>query len=361
MMKIVQVMPTISFGDAVSNDAIAIKRALQEMNIKTNIYAENIDARLPKGIAQKYDRMPELNKNDILIYHLSTGSMLNYRVAETKARLVVRYHNVTPPAFFEGYNMQLFSLCEEGLKGAVYLSDKAEYCIADSEFNKQDLIRMGYTCEIDVLPILIAFDDYEKKPSNKIIRRYGNDDYVNVLFTGRIAPNKKQENVIAAFYQYQRLFNEKSRLFLVGSYSGTEKYYAKLNGFVEKLGVHNVHFTGHIGFDEILGYYKVADLFLCMSEHEGFCVPLPEAMTFNVPIVAYDSCAIKYTLSGSGFLLSDKDPIVVAEAMQYVLTHDELRKNILKNQRERLEDFQYEKVKQLLVKYLHEFMEKTNE
>ena len=171
----------------------------------------------------------------------------------------------------------------QGIKAAKRLAKTADYAIAVSEYNKQDLIRLGFTCDIEVLPILIPFEDYEKKPNAGVLRRY-DDDYVNILFTGRIVPNKKQEDVIETFYYYKKYINPKSRLILAGSYVDVGKYHEKLELFARKLGLADVIFTGQIRFDEILAYYRLADVFLCMSEHEGFCVPLVEAMYFDVPM-----------------------------------------------------------------------------
>ena len=106
---------------------------------------------------------------------------------------------------------------------------------------------------------------------------------------------------------------KRQRLFFVGKYAGMEAYYEQLKRYVEALDLKDVYFTGHIKFDEILAYYRTADVFVCMSEHEGFCVPLVEAMYFGVPIVAYDSSAIADTLGNGGILTEDKDPKLVAE------------------------------------------------
>lgn len=95
-------------------------------------------------------------------------------------RKVMVYHNITPPQFFEEYSVKAAQLCQNGLEGASYLADKVDYCLAVSEYNKQDLIRMGYTCPIDVLPILIPFDDYAKTPSQQVIDRYS-DGYTNLI------------------------------------------------------------------------------------------------------------------------------------------------------------------------------------
>ena len=157
---------------------------------------------------------------------------------------------------------------------------------------------------------------------------------------------------------YQKYYNSKARLFLVGSYNGMELYYQRLKEYVKRLNLKNVYFTGHIKFDEILAYYSVADLFLCMSEHEGFCVPVVEAMKFGVPIVAYDSSAVGDTLGGAGILLADKNPLETAGMMCYVMEHPEMRNEIKKAQETRLQDFAHSKIENQFLEYLSEFLGK---
>jgi glycosyltransferase involved in cell wall biosynthesis len=166
---------------------------------------------------------------------------------------------------------------------------------------------------------------------------------VNILFVGRVAPNKKIENLIRVFGIYQKYFNRKSRLFLVGSYDENGTYYTKLEKYIALSGVDNVVFSGHIKLNEVLAYYHLADIFLCMSEHEGFCVPLVEAMFFGVPIIAYDRCAVKETLGGSGFLINEKDFLVFAKSIDYLIRNPEAREKIISAQKSRLSDFDTEK------------------
>ena len=214
---------------------------------------------------------------------------------------------------------------------------------------------MGYTCPIDVLPILIPFDDYAKTPSQQVIDRYS-DGYTNLIFKGRIAPNKRQEDVIRAFYDYKKFYNPKSRLILVGGHNGMERYYHRLKSYINALELEDVVFPGHIKFDEILAYYKIADVFLCQSEHEGFCVPLVEAMYFDVPVVAYDSSAIAGTLGGGGFLLKDKNPVETAGVINRVVTDEALRTQIIKNQQARLADFDHKVIEAQFKTYLDTFI-----
>lgn len=355
-MRILQMLPTLSMGDAVGNDAMALSKVLRDMGAQTGIYAENIDRRLPAGIAKPVSRMPKLTKDDVILYHMSTGSDLNFELGNYPCRKGLIYHNITPSGFFRPYNSELTRLMEYGAEGVCHLADKVDFCMADSEFNKQELQKVGYTCDITVRPILIPFSDYARKPEQSVIKKYENDGYVNFIFVGRIAPNKKQEDIIRAFYCYKKYINPKSRLILVGSYKGLESYYRRLCRYVTGLELDDVIFTGHIPFSEILAYYHIADLFLCMSEHEGFCVPLVEAMYFSVPILAYNSCAVPDTLGGSGVLLNSKDPMETAMIADRILRDSKLRREIIAEQRKRQQDFSYQKVRTIFEQQLMDFL-----
>lgn len=355
-MRVIQMLPTLAYGDAIGNDTLTLADTLKENGYDTKVYAGYIDERIHHDLVVPVEKYI-CQKGDIIIYHLSTGSDLNYKLSEFECCKVIMYHNVTPPQFFEDYDKNMAEVCASGLRAVKYLGTKADYAIADSAFNRQELIEMGYSCRIDVLPILIAFDDYAKMPSSKILKTYENDDWVNIVFTGRVAPNKKQEDIIAAFAYYKKNINPKSRLILVGNHLMTPGYYPKLSRYIELLGVEDVVFTGHIRFDEILAYYRIADIFLCMSEHEGFCVPLVEAMYFGVPIIAYDSTAIGETLGGSGLLLNDKDPAVAGEAIHILVEDKELRQRIINGQKKRLEDFQHNRIKKQFLEIIERIVE----
>jgi len=187
------------------------------------------------------------------------------------------------------------------------------------------------------------FSDYEKKPNDAVMQKYS-DGVKNILFVGRVAPNKRQEDVIRAFYYYTRFFEPNSRLILVGNYNNLEQYYLELKTFARKLRLNNVVFPGHTSFAEILAYYRTADLFLCQSEHEGFCVPLVEAMYFGKPIVAYDSSAIGETLAEAGVLLKEKDPALTAAVMDQVIRDPQLQQVIRQHQQKNLQRFRHEVV-----------------
>lgn len=355
-MRVIQILPSLAYGDAVGNDTIALKKILKDMGYETQIYAEDISPSLIKGGTALYTkRLPKLEDDDVIIYHLAIGSDLNYKLAEYKGKKIIIYHNITPPTFFKEYDYSLQKLTEKGLDGVRFLADKVDYCLADSEFNKCNLREFGYKAPIDVLPIVIPFDDYRKTPSQDIVDKY-RDGRHNIIFTGRVAPNKCHQDIIAAFACYKKIYDNKARLFLVGSYNEKDTYYKKLKRYVELLEVEDIVFTGHIKFEEILAYYAVADVFLCMSEHEGFCVPLVEAMFFEIPIIAYNCAAVPMTLSDGGILIDKKDPVEVAALMSRVISDNNLKELIRKNQKKRLEDFQYEKVAGRFRNYLQEFL-----
>lgn len=360
-MRIIQLLPTITYGDAVSNDALAIREIVQEMGYTTDIYAESIDERLKNlDLAQYYTKMPKLTAEDVLIYHFSTGSALMKNIlSHVPSRNIMIYHNVTPFEFFAPYNIDLATISREGLRDLVEIKDLFEYCLADSEYNKQDLLNAGYSCPVDVLPILIRFSDYDKRQNHEIIDTYKGDGWTNILFVGRVAPNKKHEDIIKAFYYYKKHINKNSRLFLVGSYDDTETYYLRLQSYVKALGLDDVIFTGHVPFDQILAYYKLADVFVCLSEHEGFCIPLLEAMKFNVPIIAYDSTAISGTLGGAGILSDDKNPVLIAKLVDKVITDDIFRQNIIENEQARLEHFSHINISRQFEQLLQNFLQKN--
>ena len=344
----------MAYGDATGNDALAIRDILRGMGYKSEIYAEFIGSRLENEKIMKFEKM-SLKPDDVLIYHMSVGSRLSYLIETFKCKKIMIYHNITPSNYFLGYDIISVAATKKGLDEVRYLNNKFDYCLADSEYNKQDLIEYGYTCDIDVLPIVVPFSDYEKKPSKVVLRKY-TDSMTNLLFVGRVVPNKKIENIIAAFYHYQKKFNPISRLFLVGHWNGMERYKSKLDEYIKVLGINNIVFTGHIKFDEILAYYRLADVFVCMSEHEGFCVPLVEAMFFDIPIVAASHAAVPYTLGGSGILLDEESPLLAAGAIDLMVTDTSLRKVVIDAQRNRLNDFSHAVVKSQFETYVGDFL-----
>lgn len=349
MKRIVQILGFLSYGDAISNHTITIHQELRSRGVESEIYADYVDERL-NAMAKTISHY-EPHDDDVILYHLSTGSDLNRKVVEYPGKLIVNYHNITPPQFFRGYSSVMEQASETGYADAAFLKEHVHAVVSDSAYNTQELVKMGYTCPMYSVPIFIDFADYDKTPDQAVMKKCSGG-VKNILFVGRIAPNKKQEDVIRAFYYYTKMFEPNSRLILVGNYSKLENYYLKLKRYSRKLGLRNVVFPGHTSFAEILAYYRTADLFLCQSEHEGFCVPLVEAMYFGKPIVAYDSTAVGGTLGLSGILMKDKDPVLTAAVMDQVIRDPGLRQQIAQNQVEDLKRFRHETVAEAYMKIL---------
>lgn len=338
MNRIVQLLDTVSYGDAVSNHALAISDALRENKIENEIYANYIDYRC-KDEAKSIECY-ENRVNDIIIYHLSSGCDIKDKFVSYSGKKGIDYHNITPAEFMHGYSGKLKQVSIKGRIDLEDLKDKVDFAMADSDYNAKELTEIGYQCDIETVPIIVNYNDYQIAPDRKVIECYGgNSKKINIIFVGRISPNKKQEDVIYDFYYYKKYFNSNSRLILIGNYNHFEKYYLKLKKLVRQLKLDDVIFTGHIKFSEIIAYYQCADLFLCESDHEGFCVPLIESMYFNVPILAYNSSAVGETLGNAGILFDEKNPVVVARLMNQLLGDTSVLEIMKEEQKIRLEYF----------------------
>ncbi|MFI3237860.1 MAG: glycosyltransferase [Lachnospiraceae bacterium] len=357
-MRIFQVVSTLSYGDGVGNDVLAIDKILKDAGYETAIYAKYIGKKVPKGAVFRISHMPQLNKNDIVLYHLAISCTLNVEIQKWDCKILIRYHNVTPAGFFSPYSLQIYRDCTTGIEQVKTLKDLPKYVLADSGFNKSDLESYGYTCPIDVVPILIPFDDYNTSPNKELVEKY-TDVWTNIIFVGRIAPNKKQEDIIKAFTYYKKYINPMSRLIFVGSFDINDLYYQELVAYIKRLEVEDVIFTGHIKFDEILAYYHLADIFLCMSEHEGFCIPLVEAMHFQVPIIAYDSTAIPFTMQGQGAIVDTKDPIFIAKLIDVIIKNKSVREELIAVQNNIKKCYEYETVKNVFLGFLKDFIEES--
>jgi glycosyltransferase involved in cell wall biosynthesis len=286
----------------------------------------------------------------VCLFHFSIGSAAGRLVHHAPDRLVCIYHNITPADFFLGFHPHLAGLCYHGRRELQAFAPRAELGLGDSEFNRRELEAAGFR-RTEVLPIVLDFEAYRRPPS-PVIRRIYDDGRVNILFVGRIIPNKRIDDLIRTFAVYQRYLEPRSRLLLVGDHRGHERYYDRLQEMVRSLRLDEVVFTGHVDDDELLACYSVADVFLCLSEHEGFCVPLLEAMTFGIPVLAYDAGAVAETLRGGGVLLKDKRPEAVAELVQAVRTDPALRRAVLATQERALREVRAVDFRALLMERL---------
>ncbi len=346
-MRISQVCARIEFGDAVSNHVLEIARALSDWGHETAVFANTLDefgARFARPDSEYSQRMG--SSEDLLIYHYSLYCP-NYRqYLETSNRRILIYHNITPPEFFEGYDKGVAEFCRQGRDMLSGLTG-CDLALGDSEFNRLELVEAGFDqARSGVLPIFV---DYERllglKGRTDTAARAGD---FNVIFVGRAVPNKRVEDVIRAFYYLNRCIDGSSRLFLVGP-SWVDRYDAQLRWLMDSYGLFDrVEVTGRVTDAELASLYGAADVFLSMSEHEGFSVPLVECMAFGVPIVAYSSTAIPYTLDGAGLTFDRKDFAMVGELLGLLREDDALKQRVIAGQRERLEAFSPESVRAAL-------------
>ncbi len=330
MIKIHQVLATLGYGDAIGHEVLGIQRVLRAAGYESEIFVETADHRL-EALTRDYRELVDFSHPDnLLIHHFSLGSKASRTAYAVPDRMALVYHNITPPEYFVGVHRTLARQCFRGRRELRAYADRCDLALGDSEFNRQDLEALGFP-RTAVLPVVPDFSHLDREPHWLVARDF-DDDWTNVLFVGRVIANKKIEDLIRFFYAYQTCFNPRSRLLLVGAQTGFERYAASLHALVAKLGVQHVHFTGHVSDEELVAFYDVADLFLCASEHEGFCVPIVEAFYKEVPVLAYAATAVPSTMDGAGVLFEDRNPEHVATLMDTILSDTALRDAIVDGQ-----------------------------
>jgi glycosyltransferase involved in cell wall biosynthesis len=328
--RVHQVLATLGYGDAIGHEVLGIQRALRGAGYDSDIYVETADPRLEDLTIDYREMVGVVAPTDILIHHFSIGSRASRTAYALPGRMVLVYHNITPPEYFLGVHKDLVKLCFRGRRELTAYIARSALALGDSEYNRRELEALGFLAT-GVLPVVPDFSHLDSPP-DRIMAAEFDDDWTNVMFVGRVIPNKKFEDVIRAFHAYRTCHNPRSRLLLVGSYSGFEKYLAMLRSLVATLGTPDVHFFGHVSNEELTALYDVADLLLCASEHEGFCVPLVEAFYKRIPVLAYAATAVPATMDGGGVLYHTKDPREVALLMEAILDDPRLEDAVLESQ-----------------------------
>ena len=312
-----QVLATLGYGDAIGNEVLGIQRVLHRAGYESEIFVHTAESRV-EDLTLHYSELRDASHPDnILIHHFSIGSRASRLAYALPDRMVLIYHNITPPEYFVDVNKELVRLCFRGRRELALYSSRCDLALGDSEYNRQELDALGFS-PTGVLEVVPGFD-HLKGPASYLTAGAFADDWVNVLFVGRVIPNKRFEDLIRAFHAYKTFFNPRSRLLLVGSHAGFDRYVTMLHGFIGRLGVRDVHLVGHVSDEELTAYYEVADIFVCASEHEGFCVPLVESFHMGVPVLAYAATAVPSTMDGAGILYTNKDPMHMAALINAVV------------------------------------------
>jgi len=349
-MNVHQFLTSFSYGDAIGNEALEIRDFLRGQGIGSEVFTMLFHPRYAGQVRnyQEYDRFsaPE----NTVIFHFSIGSPVTRKFLRLSDRKVIIYHNITPHRFFLDYHRVLAKDCYKGRLELRSLAGQVDLALGDSEYNRRELEEAGFA-RTGVLPLVMDFAKFDR-PVLPVFRELYGDGRTNLLFVGRVIPNKKVEDVIRVFAAYQRHFNPASRLFIVGEHRGFERYLSALQGLTAALGARDVRFSGHVPLDEMVSYAKLSHLYLHLSEHEGFCAPLPESFHLGIPVLAYDAGAVAETLNGGGILLRDKDPLRVAALCHQVLTRPELRAAVLAGQARALEKYRRQRTGGILLDFL---------
>lgn len=342
-MKIYLVAQCLDYGDGVSNDILAQQKMFRAMGYMCDIYSAISDERVKdkRNDLAKLNCMPE----DLLIHHYSGYDKGMDTIKKQPCKKVLVYHNITPPEFVRG---EVKLHCQMGLEQIATLGGLYDAVVGVSQFNVDCLKELGVAEDGEVLPIPVEFNGGGIDRHVHAVKRGA-----RFLFVGRYVPNKKLEDIIHAFAYYHDYLDGAAKLRLVGNPNVMQDYTDALYRLVENLDCRDsIEFTGKVSDEQLKQFYVDSDLFLCMSEHEGFCIPLLEAMWHQLPVFAFDAGAVRETMGNAGVVFADKTPAVVAELIAAVMKDVELLKTILQRQNRRVSDFSMEKVQRRLVELL---------
>jgi len=336
LQEIHQLMPGFSYGDAISNQALEIRDYLRSCGYQSDIFFEHLDDRVAHEGKVFHQR--SINPKAGLIYHHSIGcEVTEYAISHPGAKCLI-YHNITPAKFFSPYRPEVAQLLEQGRADLSQLAKHFPLSVGVSAYNAAELAAAGFS-KAEILPISINPNKWDMAADTTLMQQL-QDGKTNLLFVGRISPNKRQEHLLEAFDHYLTMDRE-ARLILVGAGDINEPYYRHILKTIERLSLRGyVMMPGQVNDSQLSAFYRTAHLFWSMSEHEGFCVPLVEAMWFDIPILAYKSSAIPETLGEAGLMFTTKNDLVQVAALAKVLAKDKtLRSKVIAAQRRRRESF----------------------
>ncbi len=348
-MRIDQLLPAFHYGDAIGSEALFIRDSLRNKGISSDIYCIDTDPGLENDAInyEEWDRA-----SDISILHYAIPSPLNQLLKEAKGKKVIIYHNITPHEFFLSFDSKMVRICYEGRRQLKELLPHLDFVLCDSPFNEQEIRELGFE-KTGILPLFIDWRRYETK-GEFFIKEIFSDDIPNILFVGRVVPNKKIDDLIRFVAYYKKFISPMIRLLIVGKTFSCPPYFDSLIKLMAKLKVSKdeVLFLDHIPDSELAELYRVSKVFLSMSEHEGFFLPAVESMYFDLPVVAYNSSAVPFTLGDAGIIFEEKRIDEVAEIVHRVIYDESLRESVLESQRRRLEYFKNLDHLKILLSYL---------
>ncbi len=338
-MIVNQWVPAAHRGDAIGDSARRVRGLLRGLGHQSEIYAMTMDDDLRGDVLPWTDS--SATRGDLTIFHFALVSPMTAEFARLPRGRVLQYHNVTPAHFFAPYDANIFRLAALSREDLRTLVGHTDVALGDSEYNRQELEDMGFS-NTGVFPIAIDTERITKAarvPSLEFLLTDG--PLLNFLFVGRIAPNKKIEDHIRMAEHYKRYVDTAYRFIFVGKTDAIPRYYNMIRKLVNEYEMleDRFIFTGPVPDADLATYYRTAHVYVSLSEHEGFCVPLLEAMAADVPVLAYSSTAVPDTLGGAGVQFAPKDLEYAAELLGELAYNDTLRAQVIAGQRARLNDF----------------------
>jgi L-malate glycosyltransferase len=353
-MRVNQWVPAAHRGDAIGDSARRVRDFLRGMGHDSELYALAIDDDLQGEVVPFAD--PSSQTGDVTIFHYALPSPMSSAFASLAHGRVLQYHNVTPARFFASYDPRLFRLASLARTELATLVGRSDLALGDSEFNRAELEELGFE-RTGVMPIAVDTARLTGAEAQPALDDLLDDEFVNFLFVGRIAPNKKIEDHIKLAEHYKRYVDTSYRFIFVGRYDVVPRYYATIRALMTeyKLLPDRFVFTGAVPDRELAAYYRASSVYISLSEHEGFCVPLVEAMAMDVPVLAYSAAAVPDTLGGAGIQFSPKDLEHAAELLGMLAFEDEPRARVLAGQRARVRAFGDDTIRQQLTSLLSAF------
>ena len=337
-MIINQWVPAAHTGDAIGDSARRVRDLLRSMGHESELYALTIDDDLRHDVRPFAD--PAATRGQLTIFHYALPSPMTEAFASLGSGRMLQYHNVTPASYFAPYDPSLFRLASLGRDELATLAGRVDLALGDSEYNRRELEALGFS-RTGVFPIAVDTSRITQPANRPALDAILDDGLVNFLFVGRIAPNKKIEDIIRLAEVYKRYVDAYYRFIFVGRFDVVPRYYSMIRALMTEYRFLNNRFvfTGAISDEELAVYYRHAAVYISMSEHEGFCVPLVEAMAADVPVLAYAAAAVPDTLGGAGVQFAPKDLEYAAELLGSLTFDDGLRAQVIAGQRRRLADF----------------------
>ncbi len=354
-MRIHQWVPAAHRGDAIGDSARTTRDLLRGMGHESDLFALSIDDDLRDDVLPF--AAPEATRGQVTIFHFALPSPMTEAFASLSGARILQYHNITPAAFFAPYDPGLFRLAALGRRELATLAGRVDLALGDSEFNRQELESLGFG-PTGVMPIAVNTARLTSGPPRPALEAILRDGLINILFVGRIAPNKRIEDHIRLAEMYKRYIDSYYRFIFVGRYDGLPRYYSQVRALISEYDMlpDRFWFTGPVPDEDLAAFYRWADVYVSLSEHEGFCVPLVEAMAADVPIVAYAAGAVPETLGGAGLLFAPKDLEVAAELLGSVVYDRDVRAGVIEGQRRRLQDFAPGRIEARLIETLAPFV-----